>query len=270
MKIVSMIRWEPHLIYFANRIHQSFPLALAIVEKPSRDLSWFRSFIGKHGACWAFLLMLDALINKKVSDRNHSRFFQESWRTLDPQIPVMFTEDINAAPVNERLQRLKPDLILDHGTSIVKNDILRTSSLALNLHWGLSPYYRGTHCTEWALLNWDPANIGVTIHRLSRKIDGGSIVVQARATLSPDDTVHTINMQLTQKGTDLCLAVLEKILSGDELTFHRQELAQGFLKTQRQWTFPVYRNLRGLERSGALALMLDKPSRPGLPIVTLE
>ena len=30
-----------------------------------------------------------------------------------------------------------------------------------------SPYYRGTYCTEWALLHADVQNIGVTVHELS-------------------------------------------------------------------------------------------------------
>ena len=90
---------------------------------------------------------------------------------------------------------------------------MATSDLALNLHWGLSPYYRGTHCTGWALINWDPYNIGVTIHKLTQRIDGGSILAQKRAVIKPGDTVNSINMQLTQLGTELVIKIIDKIVS---------------------------------------------------------
>ena len=88
----------------------------------------------------------------------------------------MVVADNNSTEVARRLTALKPDLILDHGTSIVSDSIIETAPLALNLHWGLSPYYRGTFCTEWALINHDPRNIGVTIHRLAKAVDGGDIL----------------------------------------------------------------------------------------------
>ena len=31
-----------------------------------------------------------------------------------------------------------------------RDELLAAVPLALNIHWGLLPYYRGTHCTEWA------------------------------------------------------------------------------------------------------------------------
>ena len=61
----------------------------------------------------------------------------------------------------------------------------------------LSPYYGGTRCTEWALLHWDCCNIDVTVHELTAEIEGGKIVGQARAELVPENTVHSINVQLT-------------------------------------------------------------------------
>ena len=151
--------------------------------------------------------------------RDCQRLFQNDWRYLDPGIPLLVVADINAPIVRQRLAEIGPDVVLDHGTGIVRDELIDSVPLALNIHWGLSPYYRGTHCTEWGLISWDPYNIGVTLHRLSREIDGGGVVSQARAQIAPDDTVHSINMQLTQLGTELARAALARLDEGANLRF---------------------------------------------------
>jgi methionyl-tRNA formyltransferase len=159
---------------------------------------------------------------------------------------------------------------LDHGTGIVRDELIESVPLALNVHWGLSPYYRGTHCTEWALVNWDPYNIGVTLHRLSREIDGGGVVSQARAQITPDDTVHSINMQLTQLGTALARGALTRLDQGHQLVFHSQDHAQGLLTLNRQWSRTLTRQMRYIENQGLIGRMLKHPARRArLPIVEL-
>ena len=152
-------------------------------------------------------------------------------------------------------------MLLDHGTSILVPEIISEASLALNLHWGLSPYYRGTHCTEWALVNWDPLNIGVTIHKLSQQIDGGDIVGQARAVITPQDTVYSINMQLTHLGTKIVMQVLDRQKAGNELTFHRQDFSNSLLTRQRQWSPHLEQYIAELEQNGGIDRMLKSPAR---------
>jgi methionyl-tRNA formyltransferase len=202
--------------------------------------------------------------------RDCQRFFENDWRFLDPSIPLLVVPDINAPIVRQRLADIKPDVVLDHGTGIVRDELIESVPLALNVHWGLSPYYRGTHCTEWALVNWDPYNIGVTLHRLSREIDGGGVVSQARAQITPDDTVHSINMQLTQLGTALARGALTRLDQGHQLVFHSQDHAQGLLTLNRQWSRTLTRQMRYIENQGLIGRMLKHPARRArLPIVEL-
>ena len=85
-----------------------------------------------------------------------------------------------------RSKRWEPDIILVYGTSILSQEIIDIPKIAcLNLHWGLSPYYKGTHCTDWAIVNEEIDRIGVTVHLLDAGIDSGPIVSQARPALQP-------------------------------------------------------------------------------------
>src|SRR3546814_7243079 len=77
-------------------------------------------------------------------------------------------------------------------------------SFPLNIHAGLSPRYRGSRCTEWAVACGDVLNIGVTVHRLTKDIDGGAILGQARVQVRPEDTIEDVNARnVDRKSTRL-------------------------------------------------------------------
>ena len=266
MKIVCLIRPEPALIYFANQINAKHQVAQVILEKRTT-----LSKIKRHGIARSLAIGIKNLQGRKNIVSDYESYFEDKWCSLDSQISRLETEDINSDMVLSRLKEIKPDLLLDHGTSIVENRILLCSKMAFNLHWGLSPYYRGTHCTEWALVNWDPYNIGVTIHKLTKAIDGGSVLVQKRAEIRADDTAHSINMRLTQMGTDLMIKIIDKLEKGQSIHFEEQDFSLGYLTSMRQWNHLLERQIRYIERNNLLGLMLQKPSRfKRLPIVERE
>ena len=163
---------------------------------------------------------------------------------------------------------MSPDVIVDHGTSLVKDNVIGRAPVALNLHWGLSPYYRGGYCTEWALMLLGPANIGVTIHSLDKRIDGGDVVAQARAHVTARDNVASLNLQLSKLGTDLMARALDRLASGEELKFHPQDFSQGLRFSSQQWSRVMARQVRDIEKHGLVEGMLGKPARrSALPIV---
>ena len=47
---------------------------------------------------------------------------------------------------------------------------------AINIHMGLSPFYRGSSCNFWALNDKNPEYVGSTIHYLSKGLDSGNII----------------------------------------------------------------------------------------------
>lgn len=51
---------------------------------------------------------------------------------------------------------------------------------AVNIHMGLSPYYRGSSCNFWALHDQRPGYVGATLHYLSTGLDSGPIIAHVR------------------------------------------------------------------------------------------
>lgn len=271
MKIVCLIRPDPPLLYFANRINSDHQVALVVLEKPKVTPSNLLTKVKKHGIGQSVSIIKNRVFNKSRRIANYNTFFNTAWQTLDKDIPHLYVDSINSKVVHDRLKEIEPDLIVDHGTSLVKDHILETSKLALNLHWGLSPYYRGTHCTEWALINWDPRNIGVTIHKLTKDIDGGSILAQKRAVIKPDDTLHSINMQLTYLGTELITEAIGRLKNGENLRFEKQDFSLGYLTYLRQWNHVLDKEIEYIEKNNLIDVMLKKPSREmELPIIEMK
>jgi len=50
---------------------------------------------------------------------------------------------------------------------------------AINMHMGLSPYYRGSSCNFWALFDSNTHLVGSSIHLLSKGLDNGKILYHA-------------------------------------------------------------------------------------------
>lgn len=271
-KIIALIKANGPLVYFVNQVHHHFPVHTVIIEDKSLGK---RSILNRFKAKRAMGTMAPAKANvslrikKRDTADLYSRIFGKEWLDVDSSVAVVYCKNINDPVVEQLLEREKPDLLLDHGTSIVNDQIIEKAPLALNLHWGLSPYYRGTHCTEWALINWDPRNIGVTIHRLTKKIDGGDVLCQARVEPEPGDTVDSINMKLTREGTKILINALADWQAGAEMKFHRQDHSLGYLTLNRQWSRQLRNEVSRIEKNGIISRMLKTPARKErMPILT--
>ena len=83
------------------------------------------------------------------------------------------------------LETLKPALESDYyivfGSSFIKEDLcdFLVKHKALNIHMGVSPYYRGSSCNFWALKDGNPDFVGATIHMLSKGLDSGPMLFHA-------------------------------------------------------------------------------------------
>ena len=91
------------------------------------------------------------------------------------------------------LKNLKPDIILCFGCSVLGSKYLKVfSNKILNIHLGLSPFYRGQATNYWAFVNNEIQFIGATFHKIDRGIDTGPIIHQIRPKVYLKDNVHTI------------------------------------------------------------------------------
>ena len=88
---------------------------------------------------------------------------------------------------------LAPDVVLVFGTGILREPLLTTfAGRIINIHLGLSPYYRGSGTNFWPLVNGEPEYVGATIHYLDAGIDTGPIIAHVRPDIALDDGPHDL------------------------------------------------------------------------------
>ena len=130
-----------------------------------------------------------------------------------PHVPLAHGK-INTEQTLDYLEEYKVDYILLFGTSIIKPIILeKFPNKVINLHLGLSPYYKGSGTNFFPIVNNEFECIGATIHIATVKVDAGGILHQLRLEeLYEDDTIHTIGNRLIKKAGALYPEVVKRYI----------------------------------------------------------
>lgn len=132
-------------------------------------------------------------------EQSEKDFFELFLSTASDQSRPVFLPkgDINLPEHVAAIQDSAPDVIISYGCSIIGESLIQTFSRRfVNLHLGLSPYYRGSGTNFWPLVNGEPEYVGVTFMHIDAGVDTGSIIHQERADIFHGDTPHSIGNRL--------------------------------------------------------------------------
>jgi folate-dependent phosphoribosylglycinamide formyltransferase PurN len=268
LKIVVLTDNSPAGRYTANLLHARHGIDLVVMESAKRRL--FLADLKRFGAretLYRTRLVLRRLIPAKLHLDMLDRYFGGMWRNLDPSIAVLTTDSVNGAEVTTRLAEIGPDIVVCHGTTMVRDSTVAGIRFPLNIHYGLSPWYRGSRCTEWALATGDVLNIGVTVHRLTKDIDGGAVLGQTRIEVTSGDDVATINSKIAHAGVAIASDAIGCISRGENPQFVAQPSDAGMIFWRRQFSRFLARHVEELLQRNELAHMLKNPSAPLKPLL---
>ena len=114
-----------------------------------------------------------------------------------------------ARPLNmEEVKKSNPDLVIVFGTGLLEPYKM------INLHLGLSPYYRGSGTNFFPLVNREPEYVGATIHHIDEGIDSGDIICQTVPDIELGDGPHDIGNKTIIKAVELLKQLPDKDLTG--------------------------------------------------------
>ncbi len=132
-------------------------------------------------------------VNKAQSQLFGNSYVNNKMKNI--KILPILSGDLNQCSVNLLSDFLKSDVYVIFGSSYIKGEILDflVKQKAINIHAGLSPYYRGTDCNFWALFDNNPHLVGATIHLLSKGLDSGSILYHAMSTNKNNPFEYTMS-----------------------------------------------------------------------------
>jgi folate-dependent phosphoribosylglycinamide formyltransferase PurN len=108
---------------------------------------------------------------------------------------------------------LRADLYLVFGASFIRGPLCEhlVANKAINLHMGVSPYYRGSSTNFWAMYDRRPQFVGATVHRLSRGLDSGPMLFHAFPSASAVDP-FVYGMQCVRAAH---IALVDHVRQGD-------------------------------------------------------
>ena len=163
----------------------------------------------------------EAVIRRHFEARDESEqaFFRDHDQVEAPEhrLPAGGCNDPLAI---ESMRRASPDVVLVFGTSMLKQPLIDAfPGRIINVHLGLSPYYRGAGTNFWPLVNTEPEFCGATIHFLDIGIDTGPILAHVRPAIAAGDGPHDVgNKTIVAAAAALAavaIAHVERPLAGE-------------------------------------------------------
>jgi hypothetical protein len=124
-----------------------------------------------------------------VQRAERSLFGDSMFNAKNIQTLSVKSGDLNMLNQQHLSAALESDVYIIFGSSFIKGwlaDFL-VSHNAINVHMGVSPYYRGNSCNFWALYDERPELVGATIHLLSQGLDSGPMLYHALPVFTGED-----------------------------------------------------------------------------------
>lgn len=108
-------------------------------------------------------------------------------------------QNINSAAAVKFLKGLDADLfiVVAYGQILSEGVLEIPKIFSINAHASLLPKYRGAAPISWSLINGDKST-GVSIIKLTRKMDAGPLILQKSLEISHDDNSYTLGGKLAE------------------------------------------------------------------------
>lgn len=137
---------------------------------------------------------------------------------------------LNSDFVSDKIKRFAPDFCFIFGADLIKEPVMSTlPKQKINLHLGLSPWYKGAATLFWPFYYLQPQFCGVTFHQISDNADAGAIVHQTTPKLKRGQKIHDVAAEcVISAKNDLPLLIKKWIGNG-------QFIEKKQLTTGRNW-----------------------------------
>jgi methionyl-tRNA formyltransferase len=130
-------------------------------------------------------------------------------------IRVEQPEDVNAPASLELIRSLDPDLLVTAAYGqILSAELLSIPPMGgINLHGSILPAYRGAAPVARAIEHGE-TETGVTVIRMTPKIDAGGMMAFARTPIDPDETAGELEDRLARLGAPLVAESIASLAAG--------------------------------------------------------
>jgi methionyl-tRNA formyltransferase len=165
--------------------------------------------------CTMHQIMAVVTAPDKAGGRGHQLIESpvKKW-ALDNNIRVLQPKNLKGEVFKNKLQSLNADLFVTVAFRMLPKSIWSLPHLGtINLHGSLLPKYRGAAPIQRAILCGENET-GLTTFLISENIDTGSILMQVRTPIGPDECFGELYERLKKLGGPLLLKTMEGLEKG--------------------------------------------------------
>ena len=140
-------------------------------------------------------------------------------------VPTHYCEPktLNSDETINFVKNFEPDLVFIFGVDLIKGELLDVLPKdKMNLHLGLSPWYRGSATLFWPFYFMQPNYSGVTFHQIVPEADAGDIVHQSVPELINGDGIHDVSARAVVQAKDDLTKLLGIYLKEGQWETNRQ------------------------------------------------
>jgi len=144
-------------------------------------------------------------------------------RAEQRRLEVLQPESLKDSGFLQKVAQLQPDVLVVVAFRILPRDLFTLPPQgAINVHPSLLPKGRGPAPIQWTLLRGE-TETGVTIIRLTERIDAGNILRQERVSITPQDDFGTLHDRLAVLGAKVLVETLDAVESGTQTEPQKQD-----------------------------------------------
>jgi methionyl-tRNA formyltransferase len=147
------------------------------------------------------------------------------------QIPLLKPTKIRTPEFLAEIKSFQPDLLVvaAYGRILPSEILAAPRIMPINVHASLLPRHRGAAPIEGALLAGDHET-GVTIMRISEKMDTGAMLLSRAIPIAADETAGSLKRKLAEVGATALLEALEKLRRGEIMETPQDESLATYTK----------------------------------------
>ena len=148
---------------------------------------------------------------------------------VELSLPIYQPDGANRPETVSRLRPLKAQLgiVVAYGEVLSPELLAVTEQGFLNLHASLLPGYRGAAPINWALIRGERVT-GVSIIRMTPRLDAGPILAERRVDVGPTMTAGELSERLAHVGAQAMVEVVGRLEAGEEIAGRPQPPRGGF------------------------------------------
>ncbi len=132
--------------------------------------------------------------------------------------------NLNSDETANFVRTVNADIAIIFGPDIIKKpviDILPNEKI--NIHLGLSPWYKGSATLFWPFYFLEPQFCGATFHNITTKADAGDILHQTIPELNIKDGIHDVGVKTVIAARRDLSILLKKRENIDRWSFKKQK-----------------------------------------------